>query len=196
MWVAANGHLAGRATGIPDIRRYNPASASFEAVPMEGALAAAPVLRPAVQLLRPSQPVPDTFGSLAGRASAPSQETIDALSVAYKVGVPAEIFSGGEHAELEIAWAGDIAQLLVDGVLVADRYWDGSPWVLEIHDAGITATSDVTLQILPLSKAARVGLPLEAQRRRDSVPGDLGALDSVQVISWSSWHEKVSGAPS
>ncbi|WP_458112025.1 beta-galactosidase [Arthrobacter sp. R1-13] len=192
VWVAASGQLAGRSAGVPDVRRYNPASASFEAVPVEGALSAPPVLRPAVELLRPSQPVPDTFGSSAGRASAPSQETIDALSMSYKVGVPAEIFSGGEHAELEIAWAGDIAQLRVDGVPVADRYWDGSPWVLEIHDAGITPASDVTLQILPLSKAARVGLPREAERRRDSVPGDLAALDSVQLIPWSSWDEKVS----
>lgn len=189
VWVEASGQPAGLSADVPDIRRYDPASASFAAVPVEGGLAAPPV-RPAVELLRPSQPVPDTFGSLAGRASAPPQETINALSVAYKVGVPAEVFSGAEHAELEIAWAGDLAQLLVDGVLVADRYWDGSPWVLEIHDAGITPASDVTLQILPLSKAARVGLPLEAQRRRDSAPGDLAALDSVQVISWSGWHEK------
>ena len=191
VWVAANGHLAGRAAGAPDIRRYNPASASFEAVPVEGSRSAPPVLRPAVELLRPSQPVPDTFGSLAGRASAPSQETINALSLAYKVEVPAEVFANGGNGELEITWAGDVAQLLVDGVLAADRYWDGSPWIVEIHDAGITPASDVTLQILPLSKAARVGLPLEAQRRRDSVPGDLAALDSVQVISWSSWNEKV-----
>jgi hypothetical protein len=191
VWFAANGQLAGRATGVPEILRYNPTSASFVAVPVEGSRSAPPVLRPAVELLRPSQPVPDTFGSSAGRASAPSQETISALSLIYKVEVPAEVFANGAHAELEIAWAGDVAQLLVDGVLVADRYWDGSPWVLEIHDAGITPASDVTLQILPLSKAARVGLPLEAQRRRDSAPGDLAALDSVQVISWSSWHEKV-----
>lgn len=194
VWVAASGQLAGRSAGVPDVRRYNPASASFEAVPVQGGTSAPPALRPAVELRRPSQPVPYTFGSLAGRASAPSQETLDALSMAYKVGVPAEIFSGGEHAELEITWAGDIAQLLVDGVLVADRYWDGSPWVLEIHDAGITPASEVTLQILPLSKAARVGLPLDAQRRRDAVPGDLAALDSVQLTSWSSWHEKVSYA--
>jgi hypothetical protein len=131
---------------------------------------------------------------LAGRASAPSQQTIDALSLVFKVEVPAEVFSRGAHAELEIAWAGDIAQLLIDGILVADRYWDGSPWVLEIHDAGIAPGCHVTLQILPLSKAAKVGLPKEAQRRRDAVPGDLAALDSVQLISWRSWHEKVSYA--
>lgn len=191
VWVAASGNLAGLSRGMPDVRRYNLASAAFEAVPVEGALPAPPVLRPAVELVRPSQPVPETFGSFAGRASAPSRETIDALSLAYKVQLPADVFANGARAELEIAWAGDVAQLLVNGVLVADRYWDGSPWVLEIDDAGITPGADVTLQILPLSKAARVGLPLEAKRRLDASPGDLGVLDSVQLIPWCSWDEKV-----
>ena len=57
--------------------------------------------------------------------------------------------------ELEIAWAGDVARLLVDGRVVADRFWDGSPWLLETSDAGIQPGSDVVLQILPLPKAAK-----------------------------------------
>jgi hypothetical protein len=191
VWVAASGNLAGRSAGLPDVRRYNPATTSFEAVPLEGVQAAPPMLRPAVELIRPPQPVPESFGSFAGRASAPSQETVDTLSLAFHIEVPAEALSAEAHAELEIAWAGDVAQLLVDGVLVADRYWDGSPWVLEIHDAGITRESDVTLQILPLPKGAHVGLPVEAHKRRDANPGDLAALDSLQLISWTAWQEKV-----
>jgi beta-galactosidase len=54
----------------------------------------------------------------------------------------------------------------VNGVAVADRFWDGSPWVLNAADCGIRPGADVVLQILPLSPHAKVGLPAEAQQRR------------------------------
>jgi hypothetical protein len=34
-----------------------------------------------------------------------------------------------------------------------------------------------------------VGLPLEAQHRRDSVDGDLAALDKVELLHWTTWQE-------
>ncbi|TAP43361.1 beta-galactosidase [Arthrobacter sp. S39] len=207
VWVTESGSLAGRSAGRPDVRRYSPETRSFTAIAADGAAGASPgatssvspdvstAARPVTtELLRAAQAVPASYGSLSGRASAPSPDTVDALAEIHSLRIPDSAFADGPFAaaapaELEVEWAGDIAQLLVDGRVVADRYWDGSPWVVEIHDAGISAGSDVTLQILPLSREAEVGVPAEAQRRRDEAGGDLAALDAVRLVRWTGWQE-------
>jgi hypothetical protein len=103
---------------------------------------------------------------------------------------PVAAFPAGEgHTELEISWAGDVARLLVDGTVVADRFWDGSPWVIETHDAGIRPGAEILLQILPLPKEAKVGVPGAAQQRRNDADGDLAALDTVELLHWTAWRE-------
>ncbi|MDQ0730086.1 beta-galactosidase [Arthrobacter sp. B1I2] len=190
VWVDADGLLAGRALGAPSARRYSPTAGTFEEV-----AAAAVVREPAhqalaVQLVRDARPVPASFGSLAGRAAAPDDGVLAELSAAYKVELPtAGLSEVPGFTELEIAWAGNVARLLVDGRVVGDRFWDGSAWVIEMHDAGIQPGSDVALQILPLPKEAKVGLPLAAQQRRDGVDGDLIAVDGVQLVRWTDWCE-------
>ncbi|NUT72500.1 beta-galactosidase [Pseudarthrobacter sp. C4D7] len=190
LWVDAEGGLAGRSLGMPCVRRYCPALAGFEDVAVD-----ADTVHPArrsipVQLVRSAQPVPASFGSLAGRAAAPDGKAIGRLAAAYRLNLPtAAHASASGPTELEIAWAGDVARLRVDGRVVADRFWDGSPWILETSDAGVQAGSDVVLEILPLPKAANVGVPAAAQLRRDTADGDLLALDSVQLVSWTPWRE-------
>ena len=83
-----------------------------------------------------------------------------------------------------------MARLVVDGTVVGDRFWDGSPWIIETNDAGIRPGSDVRLQILPLAKDAQVGLPAEAQRRRDAAAGDLVSLDRLDLLQWTEWTEE------
>ena len=132
--------------------------------------------------------MPASFGSAANRAAAPSPDTIAELAGEYELFIPRSTPSG-QHAELEIEWAGDVAQLLVDGAAVADRFWDGSPWLVDLADAGIGPGSAVTLQILPLHPQAKVGLPAAATARREATDGDLGALDSVRLVRWDRWQE-------
>lgn len=200
VWVTGSGNLAGRTSGAPEVLRYSLESASFEAVAIAGARPAQEPELPKAELTRPAQPVPPSFGSVAGRASAPSAAAIAELARTYRVGLPAGAFpcdaeagrstGGGSTTELEIHWAGDVARLLVDGTVVADRFWDGSPWIVELDDAGIGPHSDLVLQILPLAGDAAVGLPLEAQGRRGSTPGDLVSLDSLRVVRWCEWAEE------
>jgi len=142
----------------------------------------------APELLKAAGTVPATYGSSANRAAAPDPALITELAQAYRLPLPGQALAR-VHTELEIHWAGDVARLLVDGAAVADRFWDGSPWVINVSDAGIGPGADVTLQILPLSPAAKVGLPAEAQQRREASQGDLAALDSVRLVSWTGWRE-------
>jgi beta-galactosidase len=157
-------------------------------------LAAAPEPEPARQTItaeriRAAAPVPVSYGSLAGRASAPSDSDMEEHAGVYRLPATAPFPEGEGHTELEISWAGDVARLLVDGNVVADRFWDGSPWVIETHDAGIRPGAEVLLQILPLPKDAKVGVPLAAQRRRDDADGGLAALDTVELLHWTTWQE-------
>ena len=190
VWVDANSLLAGRSLGAPLLWRYSPAAGTFEEVPAAGAVREPARRDLAVELVRAAGLVPASFGSLAGRAAAPGAEALAELSAVYTVGLPtAGVAEVPGFAELEIAWAGDVARLLVDGRVVADRFWDGSPWVIEMHDAGIQPGSDVALQILPLPRTAKVGLPLAAQQRREGVDRDLIAVDGVQLVRWTDWCE-------
>jgi beta-galactosidase len=190
VWVDVMGLLAGRSLGTPSVRRYSSGSGRFERV-----AAAAVVREPSrqdvpVEPVRAAAAVPASFGSLAGRAAAPGGDAVAELSAVYRLGLPtADVAAESGVTELEIAWAGDVARLLVDGRVVADRFWDGSAWVIEIGDAGIRPGSDVSLQVLPLPKDAKVGLPAAAQRRRDAPVGELLAVDGVQLICWTDWRE-------
>jgi hypothetical protein len=188
LWLDGDGLLAGRSQGEPAVGRYHPGTRSIEGVeiPPKGTNQRERSIE--ARLVRPSRPVPASYGEAAHRAAAPEPEMIDGLAQAYTLVLPADAF--GAASELEIHWAGDVARILVDGVAVADRFWDGSPWVLNVADCGIGPGADVVLQILPLSPQAKVGLPAEAQQRREAVPGDLLALDAVRLITWTGWQEK------
>ncbi|MEV7457093.1 beta-galactosidase [Pseudarthrobacter oxydans] len=189
LWVGADGRLAGRSQGEPAVRRYSTADGGFEVV-RTGTLKPEIFRRtlPA-ERIRAAKSVPASFGSLAGRAAAPTEADVDELAAVYAVDVAGADLAG-DHTELEVSWAGDVARLVVDGTVVADRFWDGSPWIIETDDAGIRHGSDVRLQILPLPKDAEVGLPAEAQRRRDAVAGDLVSLDSLELLHWIGWTEE------
>lgn len=189
VWVGADGRLAGRSTGPLSVQRYCTASGRFEVVRTETSGPHRRRQSLAAERSRAAKAVPSSFGSLAGRAAAPTDDSINDLAEIYQISLPVAALMGEGPTELEINWAGDVARMIVDGQVVADRFWDGSPWVLETHDAGFLSAKDIRLQVLPLAKAARVGLPLEAQHRRDRVPGDLSAVDKVELIHWTAWAE-------
>ncbi|WP_045732229.1 beta-galactosidase [Pseudarthrobacter chlorophenolicus] len=191
VWLDGNGNLAGLSRATPDVLRYRPGARSFEAVAAHATGPAAPAagsVDVAAEPVKAAGPVPGTYGSSANRAAAPDPAVITELAQAYRLPLPGQSLAGA-HTELEIHWAGDVARLLVDGAAVADRFWDGSPWVINVADAGIGPGTDVTLEILPLSPAARVGLPVEAQQRREESHGDLAALDAVLLVGWTAWRE-------
>ena len=190
VWVDAAGWLAGRSLGAPAVRRYSCQSGRFEDVAAAAVLRESPRRDVAAVAVRAAAAVPASFGSLAGRAAAPGRGSVAELSAVYRLELPTtDPGVGSAPTELEIAWAGDVARLLVDGKVVADRFWDGSAWVIDIDDAGIRPGADISLQVLPLAKGAKVGLPSAAQRRRDAAVGDLLAVDGVQLVCWSEWRE-------
>ncbi len=131
----------------------------------------------ATGLVRDAGEAPASYGSSGGRAAAPTGGDWDAAARwGFKLPDPLD---GGERL-LEISWAGDVARLVRGGEVVADRFYDQTPWLLDVE--ALPGTGDeLVLEILPLHPEALVWLPPAAADRRDATAGPLLALDQVAV---------------
>ncbi|MBB2975222.1 hypothetical protein FHX49_000763 [Microbacterium endophyticum] len=68
-----------------------------------------------------------TYGADNGPASTPAASSIAEGARVFRLG-DVGLAQPGLRRVLRVSGAGDIAELLVDGVLVADRVWDGKLW--------------------------------------------------------------------
>lgn len=171
---------------------YDVPRRSFEDLPLalvEGA--------PEVLDLRPAMTaapgtVPSSYGSSGRRASAPDAGTVAGLAATFVLDAPAAL--DDPDACLEIDWAGDVAQLVVDGEVVDDQLWDGSPWLVSSVDRGVRAGARIELRLLPLSREAPVHLPPPARARLRDSAGQLLALDAVRLSRRALWRERRAAA--
>ncbi|NQX35128.1 beta-galactosidase [Herbiconiux sp. VKM Ac-2851] len=180
--------LAGRfeAAG-PAVERYEPGSRRFGPVEAE---ITAPSFGPVelrFEVRTQSQTPPAGYGEYDGRASAPDDDAFEQHAALFELPLPSWAVEGGE---LEVAWAGDVARLLVDGVVVGDQFWSGAPWIIDLARLDLRPASVVELQVLPLHQDARVGLPRDADRRRRADGRALCAVDSVSAVRRGSWRER------
>ncbi|WP_298945193.1 beta-galactosidase [uncultured Microbacterium sp.] len=120
------------------------------------------------------------------RHCAPSRPTIDGFAAVYSLDLPEGALSPDADAVIDIDWAGDVAEVRVDGHTVDDRFWDGERWSVSVVDAGIHPGSNVTLHVLPLSARTTIGLPAAARARIGTE--QLCALDAVVVRERGSWR--------
>lgn len=99
--------------------------------------------------------VPVRHGGSAGRLAAPLDEDF-ALAARYRLRLP-ETPEGavpGDRAILGIDWVGDVGRAHHDGVLVADQFWSGRLW--EIDVTGLSG--ELELELLPWSPDSAVHL--------------------------------------
>jgi hypothetical protein len=173
----------------PDVRAYDPALRAFMTVPMRSHGAAA-ATEATTDLVRPAGgAVPVAYGKFDGRQSAPSPEAFDELAAVYRIHVPDWAAEPGLDVFLTIDWAGDVAELRVDGHTVTDRFWDGSAWQVSLRDAGYHPAASVTLHVLPLAGGSPVALPEDSRDRLLAADGQLLAVDRVRVTGHRRWHE-------
>lgn len=177
--------LTARSDRAPDVRRYVPAERAFVEVPFTGV--PAPDLPVSAQLARPAGAPLVTYGGTPARRAAPSAEQFDAAASSHRVVGLGDAVSGVRRL-LEVQWAGDVATLELDGRTVADRFWDGTPWLIDLDAARVTADSEVALRILPLHPDSEVHLHAEAAARRNAHDGPLHDLDRVGVVRSTPWH--------
>ncbi|MGV0111150.1 beta-galactosidase [Arthrobacter sp. CP30] len=189
IWLGAASLLNGRTTALePEVHRYQPSTHAF--VPVRPRALDDPPSRQQlpVTLLRPAGNIPPSYGDSAGRGSAPTQDTIHDLAAIYEIGVPRDPGLGHRRRELEIVWAGDVAQLSVDNVVVADRFLDGSPWIVDIETLKLGTDSTLILNLLPLNMEHSSQLPEALPPTRELRDQQQDAL-SVELVEWHHWLE-------
>jgi beta-galactosidase len=191
LWTAADGSLTARTTGRTTgaVERWEPTSGQFvrlagpDAEPRSGACA--------VVAERTPGEAPASYGGTTTRGAAPSQGLVRRTGAVWTVELPSWTAEPGADAVIDVEWAGDVALLEVDGRVVADRFWDGTPWRLDLGTLG-ALPAEVRLVVLPLHPDNPVWLPAAAEARRRETDGQLAALDSITVterITWTAARE-------
>lgn len=179
-----SGQFGVRACVTPSLQLWR--DGAWEVVGLDPAGSFAPPRPVEVVETTPASEPLESYGTFTGRASAPSSATITERAAQYRlvdVGAPGD----SSRRELCVEWAGDVAQLLVDGVVVADRFWDGTPWQIDLEIFPGATGDAVTLRILPLHPSAAVALPAAANDRRVSTAGPLLCLDAVSLARSTAW---------
>lgn len=187
VWLSRN-RVAGRSSGdLCLVSRYNASRSEFELVTRISSDFPPGTVEVDVEELLSARPASGNYGAFRGRASAPSSSDFSNFAARYLVGVPLPLPSDG--SEMEIHWNGDAARLLVDGVMVADRFWDGSCWLLDMSALGIRDSSIVTLEILPLHPAAHINVQASLPDRDQIESRDGYSLPGVRIVNWVAWEE-------
>ncbi|MCS5714113.1 beta-galactosidase [Herbiconiux sp. CPCC 205716] len=186
LWHDA-GSLAGRFSGDrPEVARYDPARRRLSEVRGLVVDPSVPPTPVAAQLVTTEGAPPAGYGESEGRASAPDDDAFRRSARVLRLELPPWALEGGE---LEVHWAGDVARLLVDGVIVHDQFWSGVPLLVDTARLGVGPDSELTLEVLPLHPEARVGLPDGAARRRRAVEHPLCEVDEIVVLRRGAWRE-------
>jgi hypothetical protein len=135
----------------------------------------------------PGTAVPVAYGKFDGRQSAPTQPTFDDLAAVFSLTLPT--LPTEADCYIRISWAGDTAQLRINGHPATDRFWDGADWRISLRDAGYTPGSALTLHILPIAAGSPVSLPRDARDRLLATSGQLLSLDATEVFTRTEWHQ-------
>ncbi|MFI8946037.1 beta-galactosidase [Streptomyces sp. NPDC053750] len=123
----------------------------------------APADIPAVDLVEVSAatgPAPQRAGGPLHRAAAPTPDDY-AQGTALRVGITPEAFSRAHRLLLQLDWTGDAARAELDGTLVADQFWNGDPWEIDLarHRDALTNGAELILRLLPFDPTAKIYVP-------------------------------------
>ena len=105
-------------------------------------------------------PAPQRVGGPLRRAAAPRAEDY-ARAAAYRVRFDRAALAACHRLLLRLDWVGDAARAELDGTLVADQYWNGSPWEFDLarHREALAAGAELVLRLLPFDPTAPVHVP-------------------------------------
>ncbi|GLL08047.1 beta-galactosidase [Dactylosporangium matsuzakiense] len=156
IWSDGDG-LQARSSVRPKVEVWRPELARFAPIEATGNPAARGDTPVELTAIRPPSQPPGSYGTHGGRASAPCQTDIDSVAAVFAVHLPHRRWAPEDDLVLIVEWAGDVAQLRADGRPVADRFWDGTPWHIELISLNIGPDSSLTLHITPLPGDARIG---------------------------------------
>ncbi|WP_043509851.1 beta-galactosidase [Actinoalloteichus caeruleus] len=131
-----------------------------------------------VELAAATGPAPQRRGGPLRRAAAPRDDDY-ATAAAYRVDLDENAFAGTHRLLLRLDWVGDAARAELDGTLVADQFWNGAPWDIDLgrHREALRDGGRLVLRLLPFDPTAAIHV------RDDLRPNDVTLrLDGVQLV--------------
>jgi hypothetical protein len=113
-----------------------------------------------VELAAAQGPAPQRTGGSLNRAAAPT-DTDYARAAAHRVVFDRAALTAVHRLLLRIDWVGDAARAEIGGALVADQYWNGAPWEIDLtrHRRALAGGAELVLRLLPFDPAATVYVP-------------------------------------
>ena len=181
VWRESDG-LVVRADREPSIMRWD--GESFAPVPMRTDTRPGSI-RAALEERRPVGEAPARYGHSRGRSAAPDSGQFDDVAGVWRLLLPeSQDRADGELVELVVDWQGDVAQLRADGVVIRDRFWDGSVWRIDVTD--VAPGAELTLHVAPIAAHSVIDLDRAVRARLDAA-GRLGSVIRVDRVVSSRW---------
>ncbi len=114
-------------------------------------------------------------------AMAPQDSAFDSAA-SWTIAVP-PVEPGAISGEfLRIAYEGDVARLYVDGKLLTDNFYNGTPWLIGLDRIPSQQWDKLELKILPLREHAPIYLPEKAWPAFPA-GGSVARVNDVQVLA-------------
>ncbi|MGL3151592.1 beta-galactosidase [Microbacterium sp. A82] len=181
VWEEPDGIII-RAEDTPSIRRWTGEKFTRLALRTLGRPGSAAV---ALDELRAAGEPPARYGETMGRSAAPDDAQFDESAGIWRLRMPVvRAHPCGDLVELVIDWEGDVAQLRADGVVIGDRFWDGSAWRIDVTE--LDPAAELTLHIAPITEHSVIDLDATVRARVDAA-GWLGAVRRVDRVVSSRW---------
>lgn len=183
LWLDEHGAVAARAVGDEpaSVEVWEPKTRTWRHgadAPRVGRVA-----RGAIEQVREATELRPPAPSSGGRHRAPAHDSVVEDGAAWVITAPPWIAE--EDATATIEWRGDVAVLEVDGRIIADRFWDGTPW--RISADLLRGAARIVLRALPMHPNSTVGLADEAASIRDIASRAFVAVDSVTFAEHVEW---------
>lgn len=107
----------------------------------------------------------------------------------YTVDVPVWGDSAAKDVWMELNYRGDIGQAFLDGILIADNFWNGAPWVIGLAEfREKLARQPLTVVITPVRTGSRVNVESTMAGRREEGRDAVGELDGVSLKPVYEWR--------
>ncbi len=97
--------------------------------------------------------------------------------------MPESAFEGVSDLILEIDYIGDTAAAFIDGEMVTDHFFSGSPWRIGLKRfAGQMEEKGIYFYLRPIYKDASYMIDLPEDLKIDFSQGDVCTVDGIRVI--------------
>jgi hypothetical protein len=143
------------------------------------------------EIVQPAGPAREIHKGHGKVAEAPDDADFAAAAV-WRIKLPTDT-SPDRDILLRIHYTGDVARLYLDGKLIDDNFYNGTPFDLGVKRFGFDIyKKELLLKVLPLRKDAPIYLPAEAWPKFEGGPST-AALQQIDVIENQSAQFALSG---